>query len=126
MKKNIIAWGILVLLISVIGWGYYFGFKWDVSNANPDYICIKSVSNQSCVVSSWWAWQSDWTRVGTGTKATKVSYYATRTGCEPGYAGTIIWSIWGASWRRTADVTYSSTTCTITQIDKVAPIWTFK
>jgi len=147
MKKNILAWSVLVLLVAVISWWYYFGFKWDISNANPDYICVKSVTNQSCVISSWWAWQPDGTRIWTWTKATQVWYYHTRTSCEAGYGATHNWSTsaatsaanymintwnWGklysnwnqwASWRHSSNFTYSSSTCTVTQVDKVLPVW---
>jgi len=121
MKKiaYIGAWISSILILSLL---YFYFVVWTTS-ANPDYICIKDVS-RSCEVENCWDWQSDWTRVCTWTRTTQVAYYLTRTSCEAWYT-QIRWGgyTWWASWRKTADFTYQSVNCSITQTDKTSPFW---
>ena len=70
------------------------------ASANPDYICVKSVSGGPCVVSSWSPWVNQ-SRTGFGSTVTQVVYYSVRIGCVEGGAGTIIGDTGGASGRRT-------------------------
>ena len=124
MNKNILGAITVVALSITVSAGYYFGFNWDKANANPDYICTKSVTNSPCVVHTWGEWNTEWRRIWTWTKTTQVRYYATRTWCESWYTATRWgWYTSWASWRKTADAVSDSTTCTLVQEDKIAPVW---
>lgn len=96
-------------------------------NANPDYICKKSVSDEPCVISSCWSWNTNWTRVCNWTKTTEVSYYLIRTDCEAWYTKIAKWwNVWWASWRQWADYVSGTESCSIVQVDRVSPIWELK
>ena len=149
--KTILWVSTVVILGTVVSLGYYFGYNNEVANANPDYICVKPVTNQPCENVVWWPWQTNGTRTWTWTKATEVWYYHTRTTCETGYSkSNIQWTTtlsntaanylinnwesdklysnytsW-ASWRHSSDFTFSSETCTLVEKDDIAPVWTFK
>ena len=126
MTKNILGVSVLWVLWTIFWVSYYFGFLGLGVNANPDYICTKSVTNQVCKVPAWnWGeWNTNWERVWTWTRATEVQYYATRTGCEAWYTENRWWWYrWWASWRKTADTVSASSVCTLIQTDNVPPVW---
>lgn len=92
------------------------------ASANPDYICVKDVTNQPCNVTSCGPW-TDKTQVCSGTMVTKVAYYLIRTTCEPGYTRySNGGNVGGSSGRQGADYTYATTSCTVTRVDTTAPI----
>lgn len=151
MKKSVLWISTLVVLVAIVSTGYYFNFSSDVANANPDYICVKPSTDTSCVIDTIWEWQEDGTRTSTWTRALEVWYYHTRTSCEAGYSSVYQWatassssastkaptsaldSEWRSatsshpsSWRHSSDFTYSSETCTITEVDDVEPVWSFR
>lgn len=124
MKKTVFP--IIGILVLALVWFFYSMFVLNNSaTANPDYICIKSVSDQPCSFnpntdcSAW----SDWKRTCTWKKTTKVAYFLIRTDCEAWYTkksrGNSGWS----SWRQWADYSYQSETCTVIQQDTIAPAW---
>lgn len=124
MKKIALA---LVALVLVLWGGSYFYFSNNVwlSNveANPDYICKKSVVDSPCVITTCEDWKTDWTRNCNWTKTTEVSYYLVRTNCEAWYTKVALW--WNAGWdsgRHTADYVSWSESCTIVQVDNVPPL----
>jgi len=146
MKKNILGIATLWILTVAVIWGYYFGFNGEEANANPDFICVKSVTGQSCDIQSCDDWQSDWTRVCYWKETTKVWYYHTRTTCESGYSSVYQWATatntsastlaaswtldaeWQAatyqhpsSWRHSTDFDYETIDCSITEVDDIAP-----
>lgn len=101
---------------------YYWNFSLINVNANPDYICVKSVTDSPCNITSCWNWNTDGTRVCTWKKTTSVAYYLRRTTCESWYSRHSRGSdSWWSSWRQSWDYVYSSSTCTVTQVDRVAP-----
>jgi hypothetical protein len=150
MKKSILGVSTLVVLVAAVSVWYYFNFSWDLANANPDYICVKPVTIDSCESVVWWEWQEDGTRTWTWIKALEVWYYQTRTSCEAGYSAKVTWSTAAAStaanyminnwegdelysdytawssWRHSSDFTYSSTGCILTEVDDIAPVWAFR
>lgn len=91
------------------------------AEANPDYICIKNVSNQPCTITSctWWVGN---TRTCYWTTATQAYYYSVRIWCAEWGVGTVIWNNNWASWRRTIDY-YNTVSCTIVQTDTTPPTW---
>mgnify|MGYP006345007119 len=123
MKKISVLFIVLVLFIFSISTKNSNDI-FPLVNANPDYICKKSVWAQPCVINTCWSWSSDWTRVCTWTKTTEVSYYLIRTDCDAWYTKVAQWwNVWWASWKQWADYVSSSQTCTIVQSDRVSPIW---
>jgi hypothetical protein len=146
MKKNVLAIATLGVLSVVVFWSYYYGFHGEQASANPDFICVKSVTGQSCNISSCGTWQNDGTRVCSWKRVTKVWYYHTRTTCNSGYSKSgIQWSTnvsntaanylidnwesdklysdytkW-ASWRHSNDFNYETEDCSITEVDDKAP-----
>jgi hypothetical protein len=121
-----IAWTLVVLAWIIFA---YFNFVVNSTNANPDYICVKSVT-RSCEVdeNNCGEWQANWTRICEGSRVTEVAYYHTRTSCESGYRQTEwTWkySRW-VSWRQTSDFTYWTKNCSIQQVDNERPSWEVK
>lgn len=126
MKKiSIIFMFLLVFAFSISSKNFYWGTP--SVNANPDYICKKSVSSEPCVISSCSSWNTNWTRICYGQKTTEVSYYLIRTDCEAWYTKVAAWGnvLW-ASWRQWSDYVSSTNSCSITQVDRVSPIWELK
>lgn len=148
MKKNIFGIVTLVTLSAVVIIGYKFGFSWEQASANPDYICVKTVTDAWCKVDKCEDWNNTGERICTWKKVTELWYYHTRTACEAGYGVKITWDTWTnksastkavrsaldsswknattshpSSWRHSSDFTYSSTTCTITEQDNEPPVW---
>lgn len=116
--KNILAtvWGLSALVAWLLFSTTYF------TNANPDYVCSKTLSGQPCEITSCGEWQTNHTRVCTWTQKTSVYYYRTRTNCEPGRSQARWgWYTTGVSWRKTADM-YGTSSCSITQVDTWTPI----
>lgn len=120
MKKNNIVWSIVALIVVWITGSFFYINN---SSANPDYICIKNVSNSSCEIQSCDEW-SAWERTCYGKRTTQVAYFLTRTTCESWYSRIRGWGYtsWN-SWRKTADFTYATENCTIKQLDTQAPFW---
>ncbi len=125
-KKIALLPSVFVIVASL--WLWYIYLASQSTSANPDYICIKDVSDQPCIVSDettdCGAWETDWTRTCNWQRATQVAYYLTRTTCESGYdrvrgGGYTSW----ASWRKTWDFNYKFENCTIKQVDDTAPSW---
>lgn len=117
----------LISLFLLLGWFYAsqsYDFTSGTTSANPDYICVKNVTDSPCISNSCDPWQTNGTRICHGTKATSVAYYLIRTSCEAGYTKiSKWWNVWWNSGRNSPDYTYTSTACTITEVDNVAPIW---
>jgi len=127
LKNTLTALGTTLTILSTIS------STW----ANPDYICTKSVTNQPCVVDTWWPWEGDEkskTRIGTGKRATHMSYYHVRTDCTQDSEWKKTWytinkeltkklrgSV-AASWRHGADYPTDWEECTVTQTDRNKPI----
>lgn len=123
-KKNTTRISIAVFAILMISVASYFWFLQWTQNvaANPDYICIKSVSTEPCKINRCGSWTESGTRTCYGTKTTKVAYYNRRTSCQAGYingwqVGNSSW----ASWRKWADYPYQTSSCTITETDRIDP-----
>ncbi len=57
----------------------------NTTEANPDYICIKQITDAPCGDLNNPPWNGSQTRVRTGHRITAVSYINTRTSCEAGY-----------------------------------------
>jgi len=148
MKKNILALSTLVVLWAVAWAGYYFNFTIDQTSANPDYICIKNVTWESCRITSCSEWGTDWKRTCTWKRTTQVWYYHTRTSCESGYSVAKNWttassnsastyapastldSEWKnattahpSSWRHGQNYIYDEENCSIVEVDETAPVW---
>lgn len=127
MKKYM--YGVISLVVVwAIAYSYSI-FVTSKSSANPDYICVKSVTDQPCNVptdgSTCSPWDTEWKRTCTGTMATEVSYYLVRTSCEPGYTQVSLGGdVWLDSGRQWGDYVSQSTSCSIVQQDVVPPIWT--
>lgn len=120
MKNKVIVAVASIASILVLGWFLYTSTK-----ANPDYICVKNVSNQPCNTTSCSAWWTDWKRTCTWTRTTQVAYYLIRTSCEPWYRQVSAWwNVWWNSWRQWADYVNASETCNIVQQDNTPPTWT--
>lgn len=122
--KNVkyIIWIVGVLLIA---WVSYLYFWLNSVLANPDYICIKSVPNPVCTITSCDERNTNThKRTCYWKKVLEVWYYHTRTTCESGYK----WIRWGwytswASWRKSSDFAWSAESCQIEEIDNENPIW---
>ncbi len=146
--KNLkyIVWALVVLAWMTFA---YFNFVVNPTNANPDYICVKSV-DRTCEVDEkdCGDWSENWTRTCTWKKVTKVGYYHTRTACESGYSVEKTWNTassntaarfadqstldaeWKAaktkhpsSWRHSDDFVYWTENCSIKQVDEERPSW---
>ncbi len=124
---------LLVLSFSIFLSVIFYYWKVDILwvSANPDYICVKNVTNQPCLAtnypSSCSAWTSDWFRTCPWKKATQVAYYLVRTDCESWYSKiSNWWESWAASWRQWADYVNHSVACTITEEDHDSPVWEIK
>lgn len=107
----------------------YSVFVTSDSKANPDYICVKSVTDQPCNVpvdgSTCSAWDAEGKRTCTGTMTTQVAYYLIRTSCEAWY--TQVSAGWNVGWnsgRQGWDYVSQSTSCSIVQQDVIPPVWT--
>ena len=146
MKTKIISLLGFVAFLAIAGFVYTTKINTTEVNANPDYICIKNISNSACKITSCWAWQADHTRTCYGKRTTQVAYYNLRTTCEKGYGNgtrvttandqvhyskadaTHILGIKRGSanwqgWRHSADFTYATEDCQIVQKDVIAPVW---
>jgi len=147
MKTKIISILAFVSFLGIAGFVYTTQINTTEVNANPDYICIKNVSNSACEITSCGPWQEDHTRTCYWKRTTQVAYYNLRTTCEKGYGnGTkvttandqvhyskadathILWirtwrNIWWKGWRHSADFTYATEDCQVIQKDIVAPVW---
>lgn len=86
MKKIYFALAsIISILLSILFLlNNWYNFSW--VSANPDYICVKNVTDQPCEATSCEPWWTDWKRTCTGKKTTQVAYYLIRTSCEPWYS----------------------------------------
>jgi hypothetical protein len=110
-------------------------YDFNSASANPDYICVKQVSNQPCyldaadlAICNATPW-SNQKKVCIWKTTTEVTYISTRVGCEAGYTNKwetdeSTWLSWD-SWRRLGMADYPSDTnsCVITYNDNVQPIW---
>ncbi|MDP2091242.1 MAG: hypothetical protein Q8K30_06630 [Candidatus Gracilibacteria bacterium] len=111
------------IFVSVI---FYYG-KIDILgvNANPDYICVKALTDQPCIATNYPASCSAWgingKRTCPGKKATEVRYLLRRTSCESGYTRYSRSESDGSSGRQTADYVSKSVDCSITEEDIVPP-----
>ena len=146
MKTKILSIIWTVGFLAIAGTIYTVKINPTEVDANPDYICIKNVSNSACRITSCGAWQADHTRTCYGKRTTKVAYYNLRTTCEKWYGnGTRVttannqvhyskadathvlwikrWTANGQGWRHSADFTYATEDCQIIQKDIVAPVW---
>ena len=121
--KNIIA--TFIWLSSLLFWLFFSNVFF--SNANPDYVCTKSIVWQPCEITSTscWARQTNHTRscYQSWTRIISKSYFRTRTDCEAGRSQ----ARWGwytswASWRKTQDV-YHTESCSVsyTEVDNDLP-----
>lgn len=124
MKKVVVALSSLVLGVWI---GYYlYVFNWaslTSVEANPDYICKKSVTDMPCMVTTCESWKTDWTRACNWLRATEVAYYLIRTDCEPWYTKVSAgWNVWWNSWRQWADYISWTQSCTVVEVDNVPPL----
>lgn len=124
MKKCKFAKTIAIIAVALTSvFIIWFVINWK-TKANPDYICVKSVTNQPCIITTCDAWQTNWSRTCHWTRTTAVQYYLVRTTCEPGYQRIYQSGNWMTeSWRQGADYQYSSEACSIIQTDTVPPVW---
>lgn len=126
MKKISIIFMFLLVFAFSISNNNIYGWTSFV-NANPDYICKKSVNNEPCVINECWSWDSTWTRTCYWTKTTEVSYYLIRTDCEAWYTKVAKWwNVWWASWRQWSDYVSGTNSCSVVQVDRVSPFWELK
>lgn len=146
MKKGylVLSWSVLTLTTLVV----YFLLNINLSsvNANPDYICKKSVTDSPCEIETCWPWGADHKRTCYWKKVTEVSYYHIRTSCEPWYMTGVTWSTnkkdtaakyahkdslydgydkW-ASWRNSSDYVSATESCEVIQYDTIPPTWEIK
>ena len=128
--KKIILWSFVLVLLTV--WVYFWynnNSSLDWVSANPDYICKKAVVGSPCEIPNYPASCSAWnstthSRTCPWKKTTEVSYYLIRTNCESWYTKVAnYWNSGWDSWRNSADYVSSSSSCTITEYDTVAPSW---
>lgn len=126
---------LLLIIVILLCRGYRLPVVW----ANPDYICVKNVDMACEYVPSnlcktekdtnccgeWISeWEDKWTRVCRWTKVTSVYYIHRRTECESDYYRLRKRTdSSGNSWRMTGDVPYTSTGCTVVEVDHVEPLW---
>lgn len=124
--KKISLWILTIAFISA--WFYISlasGLSFSSASANPDYICTKEVTGSPCVISSCSAWLTNGTRTCNGTMTTAVSYYLIRTTCESWYSQSSNWGNVGwASGRNSNDYVSWSESCSITEVDNIAPTGT--
>jgi len=137
MKKYIISFFVITALI--LAWLFY---SWAFVNANPDYICVKDITNQPCKILSCGPWKS-WKSICKWSKTIQVAYYHVRTNCEPWYTRTTnLWNSYTenstnklkvdrkyitsdttSSWRHSVDYPNKTISCTIVKTDIEAPEW---
>jgi len=136
-------------------WVFAYSKKQIVINsvdANPDYICVKSVSHGVCDnIERCDPWDLiSHTRTCYWYNVTKTAYYHTRTSCESWYVVAKRWSTASSntaarfikdidynaldsewkkaftahptSWRHSRDVVWATESCSIRQVDTSAPI----
>jgi len=124
MKKIVVAISALVLGVSIGSYIYIFNWGSLTSvEANPDYICKKSVTDTPCMVTTCESWKTDGTRSCNGLRATEIAYYLIRTDCEPGY--TKVSAGWNVGWnsgRQWADYVSWTQSCTVVEVDNVPPV----
>jgi len=124
MKKVAVALFALVLWVWI--GSYFYVFKdanLSTVEANPDYICKKSVSDQPCVVTTCETWKTDGTRTCNWLRTTEVAYYLIRTDCEAWYTKVSAgWNVWGNSGRQTWDYVSWTQSCSVVEVDTVAPV----
>lgn len=134
----------IFILLAMAIWFYWAWFGWTTkTQANPDYICKKAVTWQECRIQSCWEWSTNWTRTCYWERTTEVSYFHIRTSCEAWYTVARTWSTSDAntaaryadqsalsnnynswsSWRHSVDYPSQTESCTITQTDTTAPVW---
>jgi hypothetical protein len=101
-KVYLLWWTILALFVMVFVL-FSRWYEFESASANPDYICIKEVSNPSCNITSCGEWTQDWIRECTWIAYSKQAYYSTRVACAEGWNAYEVWNNNWASWRRTAD-----------------------
>ncbi len=125
MKKIVVALFALILGVSI--GSYFYLYKWaslSTVDANPDYICKKSVSDQPCTITTCEEWKSDWKRTCNWIKTTEVAYYLIRTDCEAWYTKVANWgNVWWNSGRQWADYVSWTQSCTVVEVDNVPPVW---
>lgn len=124
MKKIVVA---VLALVLWLGLGsYIYIFKWvslSTVEANPDYICKKAVTDMPCMVTTCESWKTDGTRNCNWLRATSVAYYLIRTDCEAWYSKVSAWwNVWWNSWRQWADYISWTQSCTVVEVDTVAPV----
>lgn len=114
-----------LFFISIIFYFWRLNILW--ANANPDYICKKTLTGQSCnyTEANCDAWTSDWKRVCHGTRNNMTYYYNRRTTCAWWYTWQQLWDSAWDSWRTSWDY-YSTENCIVILEDHIAPIWEIK
>ncbi|MDD2870661.1 MAG: hypothetical protein PHS49_01615 [Candidatus Gracilibacteria bacterium] len=110
-----------LVFLSVI---FYYG-RFDIMgvSANPDYICTRVMTGQSCNFSeaNCGPWSTDGKRVCNGKRNIKTYYYNRRSSCAAGYSSVHIGDSDGNSGRTTGDY-YVTENCTVIQEDNIAPV----
>ena len=149
-KKILVTTGLLsviwALSVAALYLAWFIGIN--TVEANPDFVCVKSVTHGTCDhITSCDPWDlKTHTRTCYGYNVTKTAYYHTRTSCEPWYSVEKRWTTsesasaanyikakdasalysdrnrW-ASWRHSRDIARSTESCTITQVDTKTPVW---
>lgn len=147
-----VIWLLLVPAIVLLSWFIYSkSINPTFVDANPDYICIKNVSNTACRYDP----QKDcdpWdttghTRTCHGKRTIQVAYYNLRTTCEKWYwngskvttandqvhyskadSSHVLWirdgkNLWGRWGRHSADFVYATEDCQVVETDYIPPTW---
>lgn len=119
------CWLLVVSFLVFLSVIFYYG-RFDIMwvSANPDYICTRVMTGQSCNFSeaNCGPWSTDWKRVCNWKRNIKTYYYNRRSSCAAWYSSVHIWDSDWNSWRTTWDY-YVTENCTVIQEDNIAPVW---
>lgn len=155
MKNKFLLPIVLIIALVLWAWVFYWNFSLEKASANPDYICVKDVSWNSCDINTCDEWSINWERTCYWTRVTQIAYYNTRTSCESWYVVDTTWSTkssntasryvkqawyesyldseWRnahnshpSSWRHSRDYPSQTESCFIVEVDTVAPIWSLQ
>jgi hypothetical protein len=140
--KAYVFFGIALLLASVV-WVLLFGwYNFESVSANPDYICVKNVSNLPCMINENLTCSEDvssnikhsqrccdpWdviskSKICYGQRYTKQAYHSVRMDCESWYTQIYFGDSSGDTGRQAFDSGYGDlSNCGVTITDEREPV----